>query len=211
MSEAPTADPAGDHSRVVNHVLVPTSGLYAIDPVHTFVGFSAQHLVVGRVRGRFARVAGTVTIADEPTASSLEVSVETASISTLLATRDDDLRSERFLDADTYPTMTYRSTGVIERPRGEWGVLGGLTLRGVTCPIPLTVHFGGSITDSSGKPRAAFHATGTITRSAFGLVAELSKEAGSMMIGDDITIDIEAEAVRSQTTSNRRPSRKREL
>jgi polyisoprenoid-binding protein YceI len=197
VPEAPTADPAGDHSRVANHVLVPISGLYAIDPVHTFVGFSAQHLVVGRVRGRFERVAGTVTIADALTASSLEVSVETASINTLLPARDDDLRSERFLDADAFPTMTYCSTGVIERPRGEWSVLGDLTLRGITRPVALTVHFGGSITDSSGKPRAAFHAVGTITRSAFGLVAELSREAGSMMIGDDISIDVEAEAVRS--------------
>jgi polyisoprenoid-binding protein YceI len=127
----------------------------------------------------------------------LDVSVETASITTLLAARDGDLRSERFLDVDAYPTMTCLSTAVIERPRGEWNVLGDLTIRGVTHPIPLTVHFGGSITDSSGRPRAAFHAIGTITRSEFGIVAELSEEAGSMMIGDDIARDIEAEAVRA--------------
>jgi len=71
MSEAPRADPVGDRSRVVNHVLVPETGLYAIDPVHTFVGFSPQHLVVDRVRGRFERVAGTVKIADEPTRSNV--------------------------------------------------------------------------------------------------------------------------------------------
>jgi polyisoprenoid-binding protein YceI len=134
MSEAPTADPAGDHNRIVNHVLVPTSGVYAIDPVHTFVGFSAQHLVVGRVRGRFERVAGIVMIADEPTGSALDVSVETASITTLLAARDDDLRSERFLNVHTYPTMTYRSIAVIERPHGEWNVLGDLTIRASHIP-----------------------------------------------------------------------------
>ena len=116
--------PADDHSRIVNHLLAPSPGVYAIDPVHTFVGFTAQHLVVGRVRGRFERVAGTVTIAEEPTASSLEVTVETASISTLFAARDEDLRSDRFLDCDAHPTMTYRSTSIIERPRGEWRVLG---------------------------------------------------------------------------------------
>ena len=76
-------------------------------------------------------------------------------------------------------------------------MLGNLTIRDVTRPVPLTVRFGGSISDSSGKARAAFHAAGTITRSAFGVVAELAQEAGSMMIGDDITLDIEAEAVRS--------------
>jgi len=193
VSEAPTADPAGDQSRIANHVLVPRAGVYTVDPVHTFVGFTAQHLVVGRVRGRFERVAGTLTIADEPTASSLDVTVETASISTLSAARDDDLRSARFLDADAHPTMAYRSTAVVERPRGEWRVLGELTLRGITKPVPLTVRFAGSITDSWGKARAAFHASGTITRSDFGLLAELKKEAGSMLIGDDIAIDIEAE------------------
>lgn len=179
-------------------MLVPASGLYTIDPVHTFVGFAAQHLVVGRVRGRFERVRGTVTIADDPTASAVDATIETGSISTLLAARDDDLRSERFLDAAAHPAMTYRSTEVIERPRGEWNVLGNLTVRGVTHRVPLTVRFGGSITDSAGKPRASFHATATITRSEFGVVAELSQEAGSMMIGDDITIDLEAEAVRSE-------------
>jgi len=179
-------------------VLVPSPGVYTIDPVHTFVGFAAQHLVVGRVRGRFERVAGTVTIAEEPIASSLEVSVETASLSTLFAARDEDLRSDRFLDCAAHPTMTYRSTGVIERPRGEWRVLGELTLRGVAKPVPLIVRFAGSIVDSSGTPRVAFHASGTVTRSDFGVVAELSKEAGSMLIGDDINLDIEAEATRSQ-------------
>ncbi len=184
MADAPTADPGRDVSRIVNHVLVPTAGAYEIDPMHTFIGFSAQHLIVGRVRGRFEGVTGTVAIADEPTDSRLDVTVEAASISTLLAARDDDLRSERFLDVDAHQTMTYRSTDVIERPRGEWNVLGELTVRGVTLPVPLTVHFGGSIVDSSGKFRAAFHAAGTITRSAFGVVAELGTEAGSMMIGE---------------------------
>ncbi len=197
MTEAPTAGSAGDHSRIVNHVLAPSPGVYAIDPVHTFVAFSAQHLVVGRVRGRFERVAGTVTVEEKLTASSLEVTVETASISTMFGARDEDLRSDRFLDCDAHPTMTYRSTSVTERPRGDWLVLGELTVRGVTKPVPLTVRFGGSITDSQGRARAAFTATGTLTRSEFGIVAELEEEAGSIRIGDDITLNIEAEATLS--------------
>jgi polyisoprenoid-binding protein YceI len=196
VSVPPTGDPATDHSRLWNHTLVPSAGVYAIDPIHSFVGFAAQHLVVGRVRGRFDRVAGTVTIAEDPVASSVEVTVEAASINTLFSARDDDLRSERFLDVATHPTMTYRSTGIVERPRGEWLALGELTLREVTRPVPLTVHFGGSITDSFGKPRASFHATGTLTRSQFGLLAELSKEAGSMLIGDDIALDFDIEATK---------------
>jgi hypothetical protein len=123
VTGAATAGPAGDHSRIVNHVLAPSPGVYAIDPVHTFVGFAAHHLVVGRFRGRFERVAGTVTITEELTSSSLEGTVETASMSTLFGARNQDLRSDRFLDSDAYPTMTYRRIGVIERP-GMSGVSG---------------------------------------------------------------------------------------
>lgn len=197
MSEAPTAGPARDHSRIANHVLVPSPGVYKIDPIHTFVGFAAQHLIVGRVRGHFERFAGTVTIAETPTESSLEVTVETASISTGFAARDEDLRSDRFLDSGAHPTMAYRSSGIVERPRGEWRVLGGLTVRGITKPVPLTVRFAGSITDSQGNPRAAFSANGSLTRSDFGLLAELTHEAGSMLIGDDICIEIAVEATLS--------------
>lgn len=196
MTNAPTADPGSDRSRVWNHTLLPVPGVYTVDPAHTFVGFAAQHLVVGRVRGRFERVAGTVTVAEDPLASVLEATIESASINTMFPARDEDLRSPRFLDAAAHPTITYRSTGVVERPRGEWLVLGALTLRGVTRPLPLTVRFEGSISDSTGDARAAFHATGTVTRSQFGLLAELSKEAGSMLIGDDVALEIEAEATR---------------
>jgi hypothetical protein len=125
VTRAPTAGPAGDHSRIANHRLAPAPGVYAIEAVHTFVGFTAQHRVVGRVRGRVERVAGTVTIAEELIASSLEVTVETASISTPFVARDKDLRSDCFLDSDAHPTMTYRSTGFIERPRlsgGSWAI-----------------------------------------------------------------------------------------
>jgi polyisoprenoid-binding protein YceI len=198
MNEPPRGDPATDHSRLWNHKLVPSAGNYDIDPIHSFVGFAAQHLIVGRVRGRFERVAGTVTIGEKPVDSTIDVTIETASISTLFAARDNDLRS-RFLDVATYPTMTYRSTGVVERPRGEWLALGELTLHGVTRPVPLTVRFEGSITDSRGAARASFHATGTITRSQFGIDAELREEAGSMLIGDDIALDLEIEATLRQS------------
>lgn len=179
MSEAPTVGSGEDHSRIANHVLVPRRGTYAIDPVHTFVGFTAQHLVVGRVRGHFERVAATVTIGEEPAASSLEVTIETASISTQSAARDEDLRSARFLDTDAHPTMTYRSTGVVERPRGEWHVLGDLTVRGVTNAVPLTVRFEGSTTDSWGNARAAFHARGTRHEATSGFSQSWARRQGA--------------------------------
>jgi polyisoprenoid-binding protein YceI len=179
VTRAPTAGPAGDHSRIANHRLAPAPGVYAIEAVHTFVGFTAQHRVVGRVRGRVERVAGTVTIAEELIASSLEVTVETASISTPFVARDKDLRSDCFLDSDAHPAMTYRSTGVIEL-------------------VLLTVPPRRLLTRFAGKPRAAFTASGTVTRSEFGLVVELDEEGGARLSETTYTLDIEAEATVSQ-------------
>jgi polyisoprenoid-binding protein YceI len=185
-----------DHSRLVNHTLVPPVGAFEIDPAHTFVGFSAQHLVVGRVRGRFEAVRGTVTVAEDPSASTVEVSIDTASVTTLNPTRDQDLRSEHYLDVQRYPTMTYRSTATSELPGCAWLVIGDLLLHGVTRPVELTVRFGGAVTDTSGNVRVAFHAQGSVTRHDFGLTHELLKEAGGLLVGKDVTIDIDAEAIR---------------
>jgi len=186
----------GDHSRVVNHALVPPAGTFDLDPAHTFVTFSAQHLVVGRVRGRFEAVQGVVTVGEDPSASAVEVSVETASITTLNATRDDDLRSQHYLDVARYPMMTYRSTVTSELTAGAWLVTGDLTLHGVTRPVALTVRFGGAVSDSSGNVRVAFHARGSLTRHDFGLSYELVKEAGGLLVGKDVAIGIDAEAIR---------------
>jgi polyisoprenoid-binding protein YceI len=185
-----------DHSRIVNHVLAPPVGTFELDPVHTFVAFSAQHLVVGRVRGRFEVVQGTIVVADDLRDSSAVVSVETASLTTLNPMRDDDVRSEHYLDVEHYPTMTYRSTSALESTAGVWRITGDLTLHGVTRPVELTVRFGGAVTDASGNIRIAFHADASITRRDFGLTYELLKEAGGMLVGKDIAIEIDAEAIR---------------
>lgn len=185
-----------DHSRLVNHRLVPPVGTFALDPAHTFVGFIAQHLVVGRVRGRFESVQGSITVAEDPADSTVAVEVVTASVATLNSARDDDLRSDHFLDVARYPTMVYSSTTLRELPAGDWLLTGDLTLRGVTRPVELTVRFGGAATDDYGNARIAFHAAGSITRSDFGLNYELVKEAGGLLVGRDVTLDIDAEAIR---------------
>ena|SRR5215472_10080887 len=171
-------------------------GTFDLDPAHTFVGFSAQHLVVGRVRGRFEAVQGTITVGEDPSASTIEVTIEAASITTMLPARDDDLRSAHYLDVERYPIVTYRSTATSELPSGEWLVTGALTLHGVTRSVELTVHFGGAVTDPFSNVRLAFHARGTITRRDFGLTHELAKEAGGLFVGKDVAIDIDAEAIR---------------
>jgi polyisoprenoid-binding protein YceI len=189
-----------DHSRLLNHALVPPAGAYEIDPAHTFLCFGAQHLVIGHVRGYFEAVSGTVTVGEDPLASAVSVDVETASVTTKVLVRDDDLRSERYLDVARYPTMTYRSTGVSAMPAGTWVVAGDLTLRGVTRPLELTIRFGGAVTDSHGNVRLSFSANGSVTRSDFGLTFELLKEDGHLLVGKDVTIEIDVEAIRPLST-----------
>src|SRR4051794_33416669 len=185
-----------DLSPMVNRRLLPRPGAYNIDPVHTFMTFRAQHLIVGRVNGRFDAVAGTAVIGDDPLDSTLEVNVEAASINTLLPMRDDDLRSERYLDVAHYPRITYRSTGISELPAGVWSIAGDLTLRNITGSVELIARFGGSIADPFGNERLAFHARGAISRKDFGLTTELEKESGGLRIARDVTIDVDAELTR---------------
>lgn len=188
MSEA-------DFSRIVNHVLLPAAGTYEIDPVHSFIGFSAQHLVVGRVRGRFDGVTGRAVIAAEPLQSSVEVSIESATINTSMPMRDKDLRSAQYLDSDRFPTITFHSTRVNNTP-GAWLLAGEVTVRDQRVPVELLVRFGGSIGDPFGNARVAFHAEGAVTRSALGLTTELAKESGGHTVGQDIKLTIDAELIR---------------
>jgi polyisoprenoid-binding protein YceI len=191
MSDLATAD-----SRLVNHRLVPPPGEFAIDPFHTFVTFRAQHLVVGRVKGRFDAVAGTVSVTEEVLDSHVEVSIEAASISTQMPMRDDDLRSSSYLDVERYPYLTFRSSGITELPSGAWAIGGDLSIREVTRPTELIVEFGGAVHDPFGNLRLGFHATTSISRKEFGLLHDLEQAAGTLRIARDVLIEIDAEAVR---------------
>lgn len=181
-------------TREINHRLVPLTGNYIFDPVHTFFGFSAQHLVVGRVRGRFDAIEGRLMIAEDLLASKVEVTVESASLNTLMPMRDEDLRSARYLDVVTYPKITFRNSAITELADGRWGVHGDLTIRDVSKPIELLVHFRGATVDAAGRMRIAFNASGSIARKDFGLTSELLTEAGSLLVGRDISLDLDIEA-----------------
>jgi polyisoprenoid-binding protein YceI len=182
-------------SRTEKDRLLPPPGSFQIDPVHTFVTFRAQHLVVGRVQGQFETVSGTITIADDPVESHVEVSIEAASIATHMPARDDDLRSPAFLDVANYPHLTFRSTDITELPSGSWLITGDLTIKDVTRPTELTVEFGGAVADPFGNLRVGFHAATTISRRDYGLTFDLELHTGSLKVARDVTIEIDAEAV----------------
>src|SRR5687767_4667026 len=100
--------------RLVDGVKIPKPCTFAIDASHTTVGFVARHLMVAKVRGRFTDFSGSITIADDPLASSAELTIQAASITTSDDTRDGHLRSADFLNVEEYPTLTYRSTGIVD-------------------------------------------------------------------------------------------------
>ncbi len=174
---------------------LPAAGAYALDASHTHVGFKVRHLMVSKVRGRFADFAGTVTIAEQPLESAVEVTVQLASIDTRDEQRDGHLRGADFFDVEQNPTMTFRSTGVREAGKNRYQVDGELSLLGVTKPLVLDVAFDGSATDPWGGKRAAFTATGEIDREEFGLTWNQALETGGVLVGKKIEIEIEAEAV----------------
>ncbi|HEY8524798.1 MAG TPA: YceI family protein [Acidimicrobiales bacterium] len=183
-------------TRTVDGLEVPTPGTFELDPAHSHVGFSVRHMMVSRVRGRFASFSGVVTVADDPAASSVEVTIDVASIDTRDETRDNHLRSPDFFDAEKYPTITYRSRGVTVTGPGRFTVQGDLTVRDVTRPVDLDVTYEGVAKDPWGNQRFGITATTEIDREDFGLTWNQPLETGGVLVGKSARIEIEAEAVR---------------
>ena len=183
-------------TRVVDGAEVPAAGRYELDPSHSHVGFSVRHLMVSKTKGRFADVLATIVIDDNPQASSVEVEIPVASIDTRDETRDGHLRSADFFDADTHPTLRYRSTTVTPAGKDRWTVDGELTVRGVTLPVPLDVVFEGGARDPWGSSRIGFTAHAELDREAFGLTWNQALETGGVLVGKAVKVDIEAEAIR---------------
>jgi polyisoprenoid-binding protein YceI len=182
-------------TRTVDGLEVPVAGTYALDGSHSSVGFSVRHLMVSKTKGRFNDFQGTVTIAEDPLASSVEVEIQVASVDTRDEARDGHLRSPDFFDADTYPTISYRSTEVTPAGHGRWTVQGELTVRGTTHVVPLEVSFEGGARDPWGGARIGFAAHAELDREAFGLSWNQALETGGVLVGKQVKIDIEAEAV----------------
>jgi polyisoprenoid-binding protein YceI len=183
-------------TRIVEGTEVPVTGDYELDPSHSHVGFSVRHMMVSRTKGRFADVTGTIHIAEDPLESSVEVAIPVASIDTRDESRDGHLRSADFFDAESHPLLGYRSTKVTPAGDDRWTVDGELTVRGVTRPVQLDVTFEGGAKDPWGGDRIGFTARGEIDREAFGLTWNQALETGGVLVGKQVRLEIEAEAVR---------------
>jgi len=175
---------------------LPTTGTWAIDGSCSTVGFAAKHLLVATVRGRFDDVSGTVEVADPIEASSIDVTIEAASISTGDAERDRRVRGRELLDVATYPQLRYTATGVHHRRGDSWTIPGELTIRDVTRAVELGVDYLGIITDAQGTEQAAFSASTEIDREAFGVTWNPALEAGGVLVGRTVKVELEVRLVR---------------
>jgi polyisoprenoid-binding protein YceI len=175
---------------------LPAPGTYLIDPAHTFAYFGALHHIVGLVRGRFDKVTGTISGAKEPADCVVDISIDTASIDTQVARRDEDLRGPDFFDVKNFPAMTYHGRGIRQTADGAWVMDGSLTIRAVTKEVPLTFQFKGLFPDMPpGKPaRASFHAWAAVKRGDFGMTRDNLMELGPNPKGPDVNIEIDVEA-----------------
>ncbi len=169
-----------------------------IDIAHSGVHFTVKHMVIAKVRGRFAKFGGTVQLDERDlTRSTLDIHIDAASIDTGIADRDAHLRSADFFDVEKFPALTYKSKRVEKVGEGRYRVIGDLTIRGTTREVPLEVEAGGVGKDPWGNERAGFAARAHVDRKEFGLKWNQALETGGVLVGERVDIEIELEAVKT--------------
>ncbi len=167
---------------------------YQIDPAHSEAAFQVRHLIT-KVRGHFTEFAGAIAFdAAAPARSSVAFSIQTRSIDTSQAQRDEHLRSADFFDAEKFPLLTFKSTAVAARGADHYDVTGELTIRDVTKAITLPVSHLGSAKDPWGADKIAFEAEITLNRKDYGLNWNAALETGGFLVGDDVKVSLSIQA-----------------
>ena len=170
---------------------------WEIDSSHSSLHFSVRHLVIAKVRGSFARWAGTIQVPDgDFSKATVVVTIDASSIDTGVADRDGHLKSPDFFDVAQYPELRFVGKRVQSRAEGEIDVVGELTLKGITREVVLRVEQHGQAKDPWGNVRAAFSAKTTIDRKDFGLTWNQALETGGVLVGDKVEIEAEIQAVK---------------
>jgi polyisoprenoid-binding protein YceI len=173
-------------------------GTWKFDPYHTQVEFSAKHLGMMTVRGHFAEVTATGDIdVEHPERSSIEATINTASIRTHNEQRDNDLRASNFLEVDKYPTITYKSTKIEPAGTDRYTLTGDLTIKGNTHPVTLAVVKYGEFNDPNMGHRIGYAAEGQINRQDFGMQFDMMLD-GKFIVSHEIQINIEGELVEAK-------------
>lgn len=173
--------------------------IWNIDPSHSAIHFSVRHMVVSKTRGRFTKWSGQVAFDPErPERSTVEVTIDPASIDTADAQRDAHLKSADFFDVEKYPQATFRSTKVEDLGGDQYRISGELTVHGVTRPVAFDALFEGAGKDPWGGERAGFSASLSIDRRDFGLQWNKALETGGVLVGDKVELTLEVEAVKQK-------------
>lgn len=169
------------------------AGTWAVDPTHTEVGFSVRHLAISKVKGKFEQFEATLVTGENPLDSKVTASAEVASVNTNQKDRDGHLRTGDFFLAEEHPQLTFVSTGV-RAENGEFKIDGDLTMRGVTKPVTFDVELGGFGEDPYGNYKVGFTATTVVKREDFGLTWNQPLEKGGVLLGSDVTINLDVQA-----------------
>lgn len=176
-----------------------TTTTWNIDAAHTQVEFVVKHMMFAKVRGAFTSFTGQILAGEDGDLASGEFSavIETSSVDTANEQRDNHLRSRDFFDAENFPQITFNSTSIERVADDQLKVTGDLTIKGITKSIVLDVTENGTGVDPWGNLRIGVQATGSIDRKAFGLTWNQALEAGGVLVGDEVQIVIEAQAVQA--------------
>ena len=173
--------------------LLAETETFAFDKNHSLVGFRIRHFVT-KVEGRFRDYTGTISLdRQNPAASKVDLTIQTASIDTSNENRDKDLRSPNFFDVEKYPTITFKSTKVEPKGKDTYLVTGDFTMHGVTRPLTATVRHGGFV--KAGKvEKAGFEAAFPLDRKEYGITWNRAVDQGGFMLGDEVEINLQVEA-----------------
>jgi len=176
--------------------LTDTTGTWQIDPTHTTIGFSVRHAMIAKVRGRFTDFAGSFTLhGDDPANSSAQLTVLLTSVDTQNDDRDNHLRSAEFFDVESFPEMTFISTGV-EAKGNDFVVTGDLSVHGVTKNVPVKFELVGISQDPWGNTRIGFEGEAEINRRDFGLEWNVALDTGGVLVSENIKITLDVEAIK---------------
>lgn len=173
-----------------------TPGTWNLDLAHTEIGFVVRHAGISKVRGQFTEADATLVIGNGVDSSSVSATINTASFDSNDDNRDAHVKGADFFNVEQFPKMTFRSSGA-RGSAGQFKLVGELTIKDTTLPVEFDVEFGGAAVDPFGATRAGFSATTVISRKQFGITWNAALEAGGVLVGDKVTINVDAAFVLS--------------
>ena len=177
--------------------LTELTGTYTLDPAHTRIGFVARHAMVTKVRGAFNDVEGTATIdGDDPSRSSVNLTIQVASVDTRNEQRDGHLRTNDFFDVEKYPTISFASTSIAYNGGNEFEVTGDLTIKDVTKSVSFPLEFEGAAKDPFGNDRIGFEGSLVINRKDWNITWNAALETGGVLVSDKVTLEFEISAIK---------------